>query len=97
MKKLTTLICLVMALVSLCACGACADGEPTLWPACAPETGLWGYIREDGSWGIAPQYAQAQRFVNGYAIVKAAGAEGIIDETGRPIRSASLPFLASSM
>ena len=55
MKKLTTLICLVMALVSLCACGACADGEPTLWPACAPETGLWGYIREDGAWAIAPQ------------------------------------------
>ncbi len=83
MKKLTTLICLVMALVSLFAYGACADGETTLWPACDPETGLWGYIREDGSWGIAPQYAQAQRFVNGYAIVKAAGAEGIIDETGR--------------
>ena len=83
MKKLTTLICLVMALVSLCACGACADGEPTLWPACAPESGLWGYIDETGAWGIEPQYAQAQRFVNGYAIVKAAGAEGIIDETGR--------------
>ena len=89
MKKLTVLICLVMALVSLSAPMAAADPETTLWPAYDPETGLWGYIDEQGAWGIAPQYTQAYHFHDGCAIVDMAEhayadtpTEGIIDETG---------------
>lgn len=40
MKKLTALLCLVLALVSLSALTADADTETTLWPACNPVTGL---------------------------------------------------------
>lgn len=83
MKKLTALLCLVLALVSLSALAADAETTPTLWPAYDPETGLWGYITEDGAWGIAPQYKSALRFRNGYAIVDMGeDAEGLIDETG---------------
>ncbi|MBR3763435.1 MAG: WG repeat-containing protein [Clostridia bacterium] len=81
MKKLLALFSVVLALLALVTY-AVAE-ETSLWPAYDGESGRWGYIREDGVWGIAPQYAQAQRFVNGYAIVKVDGAEGIIDETGR--------------
>ena len=41
MKKLTALICLIMALVSLSAPVADAETTPTLWPAYDPVTGLW--------------------------------------------------------
>ena len=83
MKKLTMLVCLIMALVSLCALTAKAETEPTLWPAYDPATGLWGYIREDGAWGIEPQYKSALSFCNGYAIVDMGEDNyGIIDETG---------------
>lgn len=89
MKKLIALICFTMALVSLCACGACADGEPALWPARDDATGLWGYIDETGAWMIAPQYKQAYRFSGGCAIVgmgedpySGPPHEGIIDATG---------------
>lgn len=40
MKKLTALLCLVLALVSLSALASDADTDTTLWPAYAPETGL---------------------------------------------------------
>ena len=40
MKKLTALLCLVLALVSLSALAADADTETALWPAYDPETGL---------------------------------------------------------
>ena len=51
MKKLLALICLVLGLGSLCAHAADAEPAPTLWPAYDPDTGLWGYITEDGTWG----------------------------------------------
>ena len=69
MKKLTMLLCLVLALVSLSALAADADTETSLWPAYDPNTGLWGYIREDGEWGIAPQWERAYHFHGGCAIV----------------------------
>ena len=50
MKKLALFLCLAMALVSLSALAADADTETALWPAYDPNTGLWGYIREDSSW-----------------------------------------------
>ena len=83
MKKLTALLCLVLALVSLSALAADADTETPLWPAYDPETGLWGYIREDGAWGIEPQWETALSFRNGYAIVDMGEDNyGIIDEVG---------------
>lgn len=85
MKKLTALLCLVLALVSLSALAAEAETETTLWPAYDPVTGLWGYITEDGAWGIEPQYRHAYDFINGYAAVGMNDhftASGIIDETG---------------
>lgn len=83
MKQLTTLICLAMALVSLSALAADADTETSLWPACDPVTGLWGYIDAQGAWGIKPEYRNAYEFCNGYAIVDMGeDAEGLIDETG---------------
>nr|MBR4281562.1 WG repeat-containing protein [Clostridia bacterium] len=89
MKKLTMLLCLTMALVSLCALAADADTETALWPAYDPVTGLWGYIREDGAWGIEPRYTEAYHFHDGCAIVDMAEhahadtpTQGIIDETG---------------
>ena len=69
MKKLTMLLCLVLALVSLSALAADADTETSLWPAYDPNTGLWGYITEDGTWGIAPQWERAYHFHGGCAIV----------------------------
>lgn len=85
MKKLLTLLTLVLALLSASALAADADTETALWPACDPVTGLWGYITEDGAWGIAPQYRHAYDFMNGYAEVGMNDhytAGGIIDETG---------------
>ena len=83
MKKLTMLLCLIMALVSLSALAEDADTTPSLWPAYDPETGLWGYIREDGTWGIEAQWETALSFRNGYAIVnQGKDAYGIIDERG---------------
>ena len=89
MKKLTALLCLVLALVSLSALEADADTETTLWPAYDPETGLWGYITEDGAWGIEARYTEAYHFRDGCAIVDMAEhahadtpTQGIIDETG---------------
>ena len=90
MKKLFALICLAMALVSASALSAEADTEPSLWPACDPNTGLWGYINARGEWGIVPQYAWANHFHDGCAIVNVDDqgvdgnpcTEGIIDETG---------------
>ncbi len=83
MKKLLALLSLLTALVSLSAYSAEAETAPSLWPAYDPETGLWGYIREDGTWGIAPQWETALAFRNGYAIVELGeDAEGLIDETG---------------
>ena len=89
MKKLIALLCLVLALVSLSALAAEAETTPTLWPAYDPETGLWGYITEDGAWGIKPQYTEAYHFHDGCAIVDMAEhahadtpTQGIIDETG---------------
>ena len=40
MKKLTALLCLVLALVSLSALAADAETDTTLWPACGPAEGL---------------------------------------------------------
>lgn len=77
MRKLLMILLILLAT----AVWAAAE-ETTLWPAYDSGTGLWGYICEDGCWGIAPQYADEDGFVNGYAIVRADGAEGIIDEAG---------------
>lgn len=90
MKRLTMLICLVLALVSLSALAADAETTPILWPAYDPETGLWGYITEDGAWGIEPQWERAYHFHGGCAIVDTMDVDswegectqGIIDETG---------------
>ena len=89
MKKL---ICGLLVLAVLCGPSAhAADAETTstLWPAYDPVTGLWGYIREDGTWGIAPQYTQAYHFHDGCAIVDMAEhahadapTQGVIDENG---------------
>ncbi len=89
MKKL---ICGLLVLAALCGPSALAeDAEtaPSLWPACDPVTGLWGYITKDGAWGIAPQYTGASHFHGGCAIVDMAepahadtSAQGIIDENG---------------
>ena len=40
MKKLTALLCLVLALVSLSALAADADTDAALWPAYGPAEGL---------------------------------------------------------
>lgn len=84
MKKLLMLVLALLAMVTLA-----AAEEPTLWPACDEETGLWGYIDETGAWAIAPQYKQAYRFSGGCAIVgmgedpdSRPPREGIIDATG---------------
>lgn len=90
MKKLIPLIWLVLALVSLSALSAEAETTPALWPAYDPETGLWGYITEDGAWGIEPQWERAYHFHGGCAIVDTMDVpswevkctQGIIDETG---------------
>lgn len=88
MKKLIVVFCLATALLVLAALPAGADGEPALWPAYDEETHLWGYIREDGSWGIMPQYGYAGHFHHGCAVAGEASpdegieAQGVIDETG---------------
>ncbi len=92
MKKLLALLTAIFGLVSLSAHAEDAETAPTLWPACDPATGLWGYITEDGAWGIAPQYTGAGHFHDGCAIVSVGEQEdpalyyledaGIIDETG---------------
>ena len=89
MRKLTALICFIMALLTASALAADAETTPTLWPAYDPVTGLWGYINEQGAWGIEPSYTKAYRFVNGCAIVDMgehldanAPTQGIIDESG---------------
>lgn len=89
MKKLLALLCLVLALLSPSALAADAETTPTLWPACDPETGLWGYITEDGAWGIEPRYTEAYHFRDGCAIVDTAEhahaetpTQGIINENG---------------
>ena len=83
MKRLIGCLLLFAALCGLSALAAGAESTPSLWPAYDPVTGLWGYITEDGAWGIAPQYKNALCFRNGYAIVDMGeDAEGLIDETG---------------
>lgn len=89
MKKRTALLTLVLALVSLSALALGEDTETTLWPAYDPITGLWGYITEDGAWGIEPQYTEAYHFHDGCAIVDMGEhayartpTQGVIDETG---------------
>lgn len=70
MKKLLAYITLVLALLSASAFAVDADTETSLWPAYDPITGLWGYIRADGTWGILPQYAWADNFNGDCAIVR---------------------------
>ena len=90
MKKGIVLIWLIMALLTASALAADAETDTPLWPAYDPETGLWGYIREDGTWGIAPQFGRAYHFHDGCAIVdmqdvpdwESECTQGIIDETG---------------
>ncbi len=84
MKKMLMLVLALLVLVTFA-----AAEEPTLWPACDEETGLWGYIDETGAWAIVPQYKQAYRFSGGCAIVGMGEdpyshppREGIIDATG---------------
>ena len=88
MKKLICCLLLFAALCGLSALTADAETTPTLWPAYDPETGLWGYITEDGAWGIEPQYGYAGHFHDGCAVAGDASPEtktetqGIIDESG---------------
>lgn len=82
MKKLLALLTLVLALLSASALAADADTETALWPACDPVTGLWGYITENGMWGILPQFVWAGEFKGDCATVqtkKGAYTSGIID------------------
>ena len=44
MKRLTMLICLVLALVSLSAHAADAETTPPLWPAYDPDTACGGIL-----------------------------------------------------
>ena len=89
MKKLICGLLLLAALCGLSALAADAETTPSLWPAYDPETGLWGYITEDGVWGIMPQYTEAYHFHGGCAIVDMAehayadtSTQGVIDENG---------------
>lgn len=85
MKKLLMLVLALLAMVILA-----AAEEPTLWPACDEETGLWGYIDETGAWVIEPQFGRAYHFHGGCAIVDTQDVpdwegectQGVIDETG---------------
>lgn len=90
MKKLICCLLLFAALCGLSAHAAKADADTPLWPAYDPETGLWGYITEDGAWGIEPQWERAYHFHGGCAIVDTMDVpswevectQGIIDVTG---------------
>ena len=35
--------------------------------------GKWGYLRPDGSWGLAPKYTKARAFTDGLAAVSEQG------------------------
>ncbi len=81
-RTLTWLILFLLPLFALAE-------APTLWPACDGETGLWGYIDEEGAWQIEPQFYYAADFNGGCAIVDMSpdefawpGQQGFIDESG---------------
>lgn len=90
MRKLICCLLLFLALYNPSVLAAETGTTPSLWPACDPVTGLWGYIDAQGAWKIAPQFGQAYHFHGGCAIVDTGNApswqqtetEGIIDETG---------------
>jgi hypothetical protein len=44
--------------------------------------GRWGYVDLSGKWVIAPQFAEAKKFVAGHAIAKKGDKYGLIDRTG---------------
>ncbi len=88
-KRWTVLLTLILALVSLSALALGEDTETTLWPACDPITGLWGYITEDGAWGntVLPFfYAAAEPFDGSLARVRFdESTEGYINRSGEAV------------
>ena len=81
MKRLTFL--LLFTLLALLLCAAAGADAPALYPF--RENGLWGYMDRDGKTVIAPQYAQAEGFRGGYALVYTDGERqvcGILDASG---------------
>ncbi len=53
-----------------------------LAPALSAENGRYGYLNSDGQWAVRPQYAYAEAFENGRAIVTLDSGTGVIDENG---------------
>ena len=51
--------------------------------ACARSDKEWGYINEDGSWLINPQFEHVHNFSEGYAAMQKGGEWGFVDKTGR--------------
>ncbi|MCH3957499.1 MAG: WG repeat-containing protein [Olsenella sp.] len=50
------------------------------------ESGLWGYVREDGSWAIEPRFESVGPFrESGVAAVRAEGVSYWIDESGEAV------------
>ncbi len=83
MRRLIPMLFLLMLLASA------ANAE--LYPAYDDVSQRWGYIDETGAWAIAPQYAGAEHFHGGCAIVNMdadadvdgwSDCAGIIDENG---------------
>lgn len=60
-----------------------------LWPfsdglsqALSVDNGRYGYLNTDGQWQLQPQYAYADRFVNGLAVATLDSGSGMIDTRG---------------
>ncbi len=69
-------------ILSLTFCGPIL--AQTLKPL-ANEKGKFGYVDEQGNFAIAPQYDEAQPFVDGKAIVRKGHSYGLIDSSNKPI------------
>lgn len=77
-------------------CGLVVEDQgPPLYAM--PRDGKWGYITRDGSWAIAPRWAQAEPFQEGRATVRNTEKYwGVIDRTGayvlEPVLQQIRPF-----
>ncbi len=57
-------------------------GDNGLFPIKDYESGLWGYMDINGNMVIEPKYKDAERFINGRAVVGKYGEKGVIDSEG---------------
>ncbi|MBR6029439.1 MAG: WG repeat-containing protein [Clostridia bacterium] len=86
--RLVSAACLVIALL-LTGTYSCAENADTLYPIRVDD--LWGYMNRAGTVVIEPQFASAEGFRGGYAVVGLISDDpeleseycGIIDRTGR--------------